>query len=1066
MKRNIIADRLMIAATAAVLGISGIAHAQNPAAPKAGLTPNLVIHGPIDASNWGEVTSPSAYTRETSSTFADGEILAGPNKFNDGNYYHGVLPNGKFVKPAGVSIPVGMNPLGSTLTPDGKFLIVSNDDERDGNLNSLVNPGLIGGYSLTVVDTATNTVASQIATSGKYFIGLQATGSGPYTVYASGGGDNSIKLFSVDATGVISVGATPSIAIAPITPGNQGYVTNYTPSATLKASTSTPTGFSGNGAKITFPAGSALSPDGKFLYVACNGDNSVAVIDTTTNAVVQQVAVGFFPYSVSVSSDGTRVFVSDWGVTPYKFLPGYQYDTNGQLTSLTRISPDGSGNPPGTLDDMFFVPTTSQQSASVAVLSAPGGDATKLALQGYVDQGAHLDALYQVGDTHPSATAIVSHAGRSILYVTKSNSDTVGMIDLATNLALPDLDVSQISVTLGDGHKVHGAYPNAIAISPDNTRAYVALAGINAVAVLDTTAPAAPKQIGLIPTGWYPTSLAISADGKTLYIVNAKGVGEDINPRTVQQTPPVTGVESFSDSNYIFGTVQKVVLAQTRMDTFTTLQNTYVMHSEQANNAAVVPVGGGPSQKIKHVFFILQENKTFDSMLGNMKAFGKWASTSFNAADGSVSADPQYTPVSLNTQTLASKFGTALNYYSDSEESDAGHQFSASGTASDYTEKTLLVKSGRGLLVNKNFDPEDYPEGGYIFNNAARNGVDFKDFGALLRIIGTDTGTSVPTTINDPLSGNAGYPTSPSPLVNTGDVDTATQGVGQSYFLDEPLLQVLGGSNPNGEPRLDRNYPPYNFNISDQRRAKEFMKEFDRMVASNTLPRFVYIYLPNDHTGGTNAVNVPQPTAAEQVNDGDVALGMVVAHIVNSPVYYDAASSTGSALFLTYDDAQSTKDHIHQHRTPLIVVSPFAKRGGNATHYSTASIVKTEELLLGLPPNNMGDLLATDLRNMFQPTYNGVTLKPSEVTRSAKYVPSPEGRKVWALVAKLDTATPDADSARLGALARISMRADSVHADAVRRHRLNSPQYKAYQARLYKIATELVSGPARKDDDD
>ncbi len=90
--------------------------------------------------------------------------------------------------------------------------------------------------------------------------------------------------------------------------------------------------------------------------------------------------------------------------------------------------------------------------------------------------------------------------------------------------------------------------------------------------------------------------------------------------------------------------------------------------------------------------------------------------------------------VSLNTQLLATTFAAGVNYYSDSEESDAGHQFAASGTASDYTEKTLLVKSGRGLLVNKNFEPEDYPEGGYIFNNAARNGVSFKDYGALIRI--------------------------------------------------------------------------------------------------------------------------------------------------------------------------------------------------------------------------------------------------------------------------------------------------------------------------------------------
>ena len=157
------------------------------------------------------------------------------------------------------------------------------------------------------------------------------------------------------------------------------------------------------------------------------------------------------------------------------------------------------------------------------------------------------------------------------------------------------------------------------------------------------------------------------------------------------------------------------------------------------------------------MIFILHENKTFDSMLGNHPDhFGPYASLTFNAANGAANS-----PTSKDDETdlagpagvhqarpehagAGRHFATAANYFSDSEESDAGHQFSASGTASDYTEKTLLVKTGRGLLVNKNFEPEDYPEGGYIFNNAARNGVSFKDYGALIRIEGTDQRHQLP----------------------------------------------------------------------------------------------------------------------------------------------------------------------------------------------------------------------------------------------------------------------------------------------------------------------------------
>src|SRR5262249_58131408 len=112
---------------------------------------------------------------------------------------------------------------------------------------------------------------------------------------------------------------------------------------------------------------------------------------------------------------------------------------------------------------------------------------------------------------------------------------------------------------------------------------------------------------------------------------------------------------------------------------------------------------------ITHVFFILHENKTFDSMLGDQGNFGAYASSTFARADGTTFSDLQYTPIAPNTQVLARTFATGVNYYSDAEESDAGHQFAASGTATDFTEKTLLVKSGRGLLVNENFEPAEYP---------------------------------------------------------------------------------------------------------------------------------------------------------------------------------------------------------------------------------------------------------------------------------------------------------------------------------------------------------------------
>ncbi len=1131
----------------------------------------------VDGTNWGTVTTPVYGTSEglradgtPTTTYSSAELLAGPNKSKEltlpagatPTYFDGVLPNGKIVTPAGVVAQIGMHPLGSALTPDGQYIVISCDDERSitGGLSTLPSAttagstvNLLGGYSVTVLRTSDMTVAAQ-TNVGLLFVGLQivptATG---YTIYASGGGDQNVKVLTFTpptgtAAGTLTSGT--AIKINPITPN--GAVTNFSQAATTGAQAaafnggdfpenSGSSGGSVGAARISFPAGSALSPDGKFLYVACNGDNSLAVIATATNTVIKQIPVGFLPYGVTVSRDGTKVLVSNWGVQPYTFLGTPSFDSTGNVTALPSVAPgqDTSG--------LFFVPITSMsggnpKTSSVSVISVPGANGANASVVGAVYEGQPNgpDDRMLVGETHPSATAIVRRGTQEIEYVAKSNSDALGLILVANNRKLPDFNLSPLNLNLPDGHLVHGSYPNALAVSPDNTRLYVAEAGLNSVAVLDVSTPTAPKLLGRIPTGWYPTALSVSADGNTLYIVNDKGVAEDLNPATdFAGNPTASGVESFSNSNSMFGTLQKVNLASLVLDNTTALKDNFTVQSASSLDTSIVPLGGGPSGKIKHVIFILHENKTFDSMLGNQPHFGVFADQAYNLTPfpsatstfkpGATSLDQEYavtgftgfTSLALNTQALADTFATGVNYYSDAEESDGGHQFSASGTASDFTEKTLLVKGGRGLLSNKNMEPEDYPEGGYIFNNAARNGVSFKDYGALIRVTGTDNGYANPAKTIDPPSGLAGVPLAPEsngvlngmntvgqqnppngtatmpnsavptpPAANaptevaSSDVTSATQGLGQSYFLKNPILAILGENNASGEPHLDKNYPGYNFGISDQRRALEFNKDFDRMLAAGTLPTYIYLYQPNDHSGNPAAtpniaITGGSPSGAELIADGDTALGMVVKHIMQSPAYYNSADGTGAAIFFTYDDAQSGRDHLDPHRTPMIVISPYAKPGFIATrHYSTASVVKTEELLMGLPPNNYGDLLATDLRDMFQSTYNGIHLSadgltllgPNQVSLAklhakSTYVATQPGRKVWTLSQKLDSSSPDQDSYRLSMVTLLSMQADTLYHQAAKKHILNTSAYKSEQARVYQAAVKVVNGPKVGDTD-
>ncbi|MFI5354744.1 MAG: hypothetical protein ACHQX0_03965, partial [Desulfobaccales bacterium] len=245
-----------------------------------------------------------------------------------------------------------------------------------------------------------------------------------------------------------------------------------------------------------------------------------------------------------------------------------------------------------------------------------------------------------------------------------------------------------------------------------------------------------------------------------------------------------------------------------------------------------------------------------------------------------------------------------------------------------------------------------------------------------------------------------------------------------------------------------------------------------RMVKNGTLPQFLYIYQPNDHTGGVQASNAsqvvtnPPMLAAQQVADNDVSLGMVVKHIMQSPIYYNQKTGEGCAIFITEDDAQSSLDHIHPHRTPLTLVSPYAKPGYLAKrHYSTASTVKTEELLLGLPPMNLGDLFATDLRDLFQPTYNQITANMVPVNGKIDPEASPEAQMVWSLVSKLNTSEPDEDSLRLGILDRMTMQADDLHNTAARSGQLNSQSYREQQNELYQAARQLVNSGGATDDD-
>lgn len=858
-----------------------------------------------------------------------------------GETFRAVLPSGRITRPIGTSVVTGMNALGVALTPDGRFAIVSNDDERESLVHSLLDPQTQGGFSLAVVDTATMQVVDRYrALDEKFYAGVVAErdprNANNTLVLAAGGPSNAVYAFDLDAFGHLVRDAVHVIA---------------TPRALDPAFADL---------NHSFPATMALSTDGRRAYVVNELGGTVSTIDTATRTLAgTPQPVGYFPIGLALSGD--RIIVSNEGLMRYGV----------QRTPLTQ--------PP-------FLTTAPdpEHASSLTFLSASGlGGAV---LQPSLPLDPVPDGLRVVGGAHPSA--VVATPNGAYAFVTMTNVDRIATVDLSTTRV-----VGGTELRLFD-RGPYGTQPDALALSRDGSRLYVALAGLNAVAVIDARDPIHLHRLGLIPTGWYPTALALSSDDRALYVANAKGFGHDAG----FSGDPATS----ADSNAVWSTLQRIDLAsvQLAVTTRTTLANT-----RRIVKTPVYPHG------IRNVVVILEENKTFDSMLGDL---------------GYGPSDPSFVQfgenVTPNLHALARRYALAGNLFADAEESDAGHQFFAGGIATAYTEKTLLDKNGRTPLVNKNEDPEDYPRVGYIFHNLARHGISFRDYGDLVRVSGYDEGGAPDPRTDDPA------------FAGVDDVDAPTQGLGGLYSLDVPAPGILAG-------HIDLNYPGWNLRIRDERRAKEFVRDYDALVRAGQQPRYTYIWLPADHGGAGPNI----PPLAEEVADGDRALGAIVQYLSRLP------SWKNTAVFVMPDDAQSTRDHVDEYRTYAVVVSPYAKpHYVGMRHLSTVSVLKTTEQLLGLPPLAIGDVLATDMSDFFG-THSDA--RPYRALAVATQTASIEGRRIAALLGETDQDDADADSARGSRIIALSRDADAL---ALRKYAMPTARYAAEQARLYDEARAVL----------
>ncbi len=496
---------------------------------------------------------------------------------------------------------------------------------------------------------------------------------------------------------------------------------------------------------------------------------------------------------------------------------------------------------------------------------------------------------FKTGD-HPNDMVISPDDGR--LFVTNANNNSVTVIDLNEKRISETLQTALIP------HAPYGSTPDALALSPDGKTLVVANADNNYLAVFNVEKAGYAKNTGFIPVGWYPTAVRVLKPGKIL-VANGKGIASRANPDgpNPEKRRPENWRENYTGTMFkgtlsIIGFPDTKTLAEMSKQVY---NNTpFIKKVKETFHETVIPSqhNGVASTQIRHVFYIIRENRTYDQVLGDMaEGNGDSALCLFGR---------NITP---NAHKLSATYTLYDNFYADAEISADGHNWSTAAYATDYVEKLWPVNYGR-RGASYDFEggvPAAAPSSGYIWNNVLAHGKTFRNYGEFMNF-------------NRKLKG--------------------------PFYPRDAILK----------PYTCRAYPGFNLAFPDLTRYKIWAHDFDSLLAIHKVPALNLMRLPNDHCWGTRP---GKPTPVAYVARNDYALGLVVDKISHSPIWKN------SIIFVVEDDAQNGPDHVDAHRSVLLVIGPYVKRHFvDHTMYSTSSVLKTIELILGLPPMTQYDLAA------------------------------------------------------------------------------------------------------------
>jgi YVTN family beta-propeller protein len=646
--------------------------------------------------------------------------------------------------------------------------------------------------------------------------------------------------------------------------------------------------------KIPQPAGGvnngglALSADGKALYVVLNMSNAVGIIDLTTNTFKGQIAVGNAPHSIVLA--GGLAYVTNEGGRPAK---------QGEYTDFSAgtpivADPDSAASITGT----------------VSVINI---------------QSQTVVANIKVG-LHP--TAIV--AANGFVFVANTNSDSFSVIDTATNKVLRTEKIKPFK------DAPFGSSPNGLTFTSRDELA-ISLGANNAVAFYSWNGPQRRLKFeGFVPAAWYPASIGIAAQPKTsaasepqmperLIVANEKGVAVGSNLPDV-----VSGGVSGKNTHQYAGSVSVVPLpSPAEFEKF----NALVAQGNGWDSSGKRPyrpaIFSQPSP-IKHIFYIIKENRTYDQVLGDdPRGNGDPTTTQFGE---------QVTP---NHHALADTFALFDNFYDCGVLSADGHQWTDQAFAPDYIEKGFTDFT-RSYPFNGG-DSLVYAPTGFLWMNALNHGLSVRMYGEYAY------------QFNGPSQAYGNWTDWYNDSLILEGKKTGT--------LHVPLGAFQAHSDvPSADKLLNRDFPPFDTEIPDQYRLDVFLRDFKSYVKHDNLPNLVIMTLCTDHTSGTSAAF---PTPAAQVADNDLAVGRLVDTISHSPYW------SSSAIFIVEDDPQAGVDHVDGHRSIAFVVSPYVQRKQvNHTYYTQVDMVRTIEDLLGLPVMTQRDLASPGMLDVFEDSAN------------------------------------------------------------------------------------------------